>query len=585
VSFGQPERELERRVAEGVGQSILHPRGRCSLELEHEIAHAGSCQSRTQEAGEQRERQGDERADLPPKDVLAREMLVDERGYSFEDRSEGDGDRCQQQRRENATHPRRGSDQPAGEQRDEARAQNEVEDDDQGLLEYLDDTGIAGDHDQALRRLTEADQRSAGRVKQEDRQWEGEDDGVAHLEKRSPCAIANRAEWIGERRVADEREAELAEREEDREGERFVAVPELPKKESEARRHHQQAEAVPGAAPPGDRACSHEHARRGHDRRRAVRRLGDVVDLGSVRDDPERYRREDRHWGDQLAAGDRHETIVTQPELVGWQANRSGYRDSPGASPEPAPSSALREPPTLDQMARRSRIRRFLSSTLFGLIGLCFFLSFATVSCDGQTTTVTGAQLVTQTVPAGGRVHEDECSADLAQCVETRASAEATLALLAAALGSLLAAFGASRGVGWCAAGGLVATLLLSDIFDPLGAEVAFHSGYVATLLVFVLLSLGCVGHAAIRRLMDAETPVELADTPADALRLVVALFWTTLCGVLIYEFHWAASLASGVFVVLLLVVGSFLIRAVRDEARFWRSHEPESVPQPPVQG
>jgi hypothetical protein len=236
-------------------------------------------------------------------------------------------------------------------------------------------------------------------------------------------------------------------------------------------------------------------------------------------------------------------------------------------------------------MARRSRIRRFLSSTLFGLIGLCFFLSFATVSCDGQTTTVTGAQLVTQTVPAGGRVHEEECSADLAQCVETRASAEATLALLAAALGSLLAAFGASRGVGWCAAGGLVATLLLSDIFDPLGAEVAFHSGYVATLLVFVLLSLGCVGHAAIRRLMDAETPVELADTPADALRLVVALFWTTLCGVLIYEFHWAASLASGVFVVLLLVVGSFLIRAVRDEARFWRSHEPESVPQPPVQG
>ena len=154
-------------------------------------------------------------------------------------------------------------------------------------------------------------------MKQEDRQWEGEDDGVAHLEKRSPGTIADRAEWIGERRVADEREAELAEREEDREGERVVAVPELPKKQSEARGHHQQAEAVPGAAPPGDRACSHEHARHRHDRRRSGRRLGEVVDLDSVRDDPKRYRREDRRRGDQLAAGGAavtHETIVTQLE-------------------------------------------------------------------------------------------------------------------------------------------------------------------------------------------------------------------------------------------------------------------------------
>ena len=234
-------------------------------------------------------------------------------------------------------------------------------------------------------------------------------------------------------------------------------------------------------------------------------------------------------------------------------------------------------------MARRSQIRRFLSPTLFGLIGLCFFLSFATVSCDGQTTTVTGAQLVTQTVPAGGPVHEEECSADLAQCVERRASAEATLALLAAALGSLLAAFGASRGVGWCAAGGLVATLLLSNIFGF--AEIDLHSGYFATLLLFLLLSLGYVARAAIRRFTDAETTVELADSRSDALRLVVALFWTSLCAVLIYEFDWAASLASAVFVVLLLVVGSFLVRVVRDEARFWRSQEPQSDPLPPVQG
>jgi hypothetical protein len=235
-------------------------------------------------------------------------------------------------------------------------------------------------------------------------------------------------------------------------------------------------------------------------------------------------------------------------------------------------------------MSRRPRIRRFLSPTLFGLIGLCFFLSFATVSCDGQATTVTGAQLVTQTVPAGGPVHEEECSGDLAQCVEARASAEATLALLAAALGSLLAAFGASRGVGWCAAGGLVATLLLSNIFD-FGAEIDLHSGYFGTLLLFLLLSLGYAARGAIRRFTDAETNVELADSRSDALRLVVALFWTSLCAVLIYEFDWAASRASAVFGVLLLVVGSFLLRVIRDEARFWRSQEPQSDRLPPVQG
>ena len=219
-------------------------------------------------------------------------------------------------------------------------AQNEVEDDDQRLLEHLDDTGIAGDHDQALGRRTEADQRSAGRMKQEDRQWEGEDDGVARLEKRSPGTIANCAEWIGERRVADEREAELAEREEDGEDERVVAVPELPKKQSEARRHHQQAEAVPGAAPPGDRACSHEHARRRHDRRRPVRRLEDVVDLDPVRDDPERDRREHRRRGDQLP----HRLIEERPEggagelVLGDESERAALSHAPTEIPVRASS-------------------------------------------------------------------------------------------------------------------------------------------------------------------------------------------------------------------------------------------------------
>jgi hypothetical protein len=74
------------------------------------------------------------------------------------------------------------------------------------------------------------------------------------------------------------------------------------------------------------------------------------------------------------------------------------------------------------------------------------------------------------------------------------------------------------------------------------------------------------------------------SDLPSDPLRLVVALFWASLCGVLMYEFDWAPTTASGLFGVLLLVVASFLVRALRGEVRFWRSREPQSVPPPPAQ-
>ncbi len=134
---------------------------------------------------------------------------------------------------------------------------------------------------------------------------------------------------VREHGVADERVAEVAEQEEDREDERC--------------RRSGAAEEAERGPPPS--SAGRGGSRSGTTRRprlqprtfpprsrspRAVRRLGDVVDLDSVRDDPERYRREDRHWGDQLAAGDRHETIVTPAfgtrRLAG---DRSGYRDRP----------------------------------------------------------------------------------------------------------------------------------------------------------------------------------------------------------------------------------------------------------------
>ena len=238
--------------------------------------------------------------------------------------------------------------------------------------------------------------------------------------------------------------------------------------------------------------------------------------------------------------------------------------------------------PSLVDMKRRGTFWRGLSSTTFALIGLCFFLSFATVSCGSGTTTFTGAQLVTQTVPPGGRIKEEKCKGELADCVEGSSSSKATLTLLAAALGSLLAAFGASKGRGWCAVGGLFATLLLaSPAFDLHGPTVRFHLGYDLVLLLFFLL---CLGHLAqaIRKSEDAETMVEVADPRVDPLRLLSVLFWTALCVPLIYHFDWAGRTASGLFAVLLAVVGFFLVRALRDEVRFWRGH---ADPLPPVQG
>jgi hypothetical protein len=131
---------------------------------------------------------------------------------------------------------------------------------------------------------------------------------------------------------------------------------------------------------------------------------------------------------------------------------------------------------------------RWLSPSLFALIVMCFFLPFATVSCDGASTTFTGVQLVTHTVPRGGFVHEgQDCSADIGVCAEHDGASTATIALTMAVVGVLLGLLGIARGPGWCAAIGAAALVKLFFAGGFLVPDIYFHSGYDLALLLFVL--------------------------------------------------------------------------------------------------
>jgi len=128
--------------------------------------------------------------------------------------------------------------------------------------------------------------------------------------------------------------------------------------------------------------------------------------------------------------------------------------------------------------------RHWHGPTVFALVVLCFFFPFATVSCDDASTSFTGIQLVTRTVPHGGHVDEgSDCSGDLSTCVENRGSFVAELALFAAGLGFLLGAIGLQKGPGWCSGVALLAMLdLAATPFDIFGPDVSFHWGFDSAL-------------------------------------------------------------------------------------------------------
>jgi len=80
-----------------------------------------------------------------------------------------------------------------------------------------------------------------------------------------------------------------------------------------------------------------------------------------------------------------------------------------------------------------SRTRRWASPGVFAGIVVAFLLPFATVSCDGEEVTFTGAELALQRVPEEAQI----ALRPLADDVESESSHGAVIALAAAVAGSL----------------------------------------------------------------------------------------------------------------------------------------------------
>jgi len=154
-------------------------------------------------------------------------------------------------------------------------------------------------------------------------------------------------------------------------------------------------------------------------------------------------------------------------------------------------------------MNLRDRLSRWLSPSLFALVGLSFLLPFATVSCDNASTTFTGVQLVTHTVPRGGVLDEaPDCSTDISVCIERETAPTATIAIAAVFAGLLLGLLGVVRGPGWCAAVGFGALLVLPFEGPFLGPDVTMHYGWDLALTLS-----GVAGCLHIRRAWRRRRP------------------------------------------------------------------------------
>jgi hypothetical protein len=194
--------------------------------------------------------------------------------------------------------------------------------------------------------------------------------------------------------------------------------------------------------------------------------------------------------------------------------------------------------PVITAPKARSRIARWTSPALFTLVVIGFALPFATVSCDNAQTSFTGIQLVTHTVPSGGKLHEGpDCSTWIGTCVERSGSSTAQIAFAAALLGLALGLFGIARGPGWCAAVGFFTLSTLPFKGPWMGPDITMHEGYKLSLCAFgaagILHAVRASRRRRARRLGAGETAPMRSRLPAGARgRLVRNAVIIVLAGV-----------------------------------------------------
>jgi hypothetical protein len=209
----EPQRDLERRVAERARERGGDPLRGSSLQLDDEARHVQPREARPEQAGDQRDRHGRDADDLPPEEVVEHPdgRRSRERDQGVEDRPERGHDRGQQHRQQHAAHPRRRCRELAHRERDEDRRQAAVGGDRIHVLQRADDVLVPGEVEEALARVTVVVAESMlAVVGRQHRQREDEHDRVGDVEEQSLQAVRDAAGGIRERGMGEERVAELA---------------------------------------------------------------------------------------------------------------------------------------------------------------------------------------------------------------------------------------------------------------------------------------------------------------------------------------------------------------------------------------
>lgn len=163
---------------------------------------------------------------------------------------------------------------------------------------------------------------------------------------------------------------------------------------------------------------------------------------------------------------------------------------------------------------------RGLFAALFAAAALCFLLPFGTVSCSGDgTVKVTGAELVTRTVPGAGATQGEPT---LAQQVEDDGFVPAVVALVAVLLGFALVvtrpeAIGKAFVITLV---GIVALLCLPGTAVLELADFTLGAGFVLALVLELLLA--CVWVILLRRRRSDRAWTEPILPPGAVPRLIV---------------------------------------------------------------